>query len=162
MKEQLKKAAVPGSFAVLAKGEGWHSRRGACSLYFGGVPMATMTSLYSCTEPSCDRVETVDIADDPSKRFMACAMCCTVYCSAECQRRHYPIHKRFCKSIDALRSRLEQWREKTPLYQVSQTFMPIYADLEAFYGSLGPEKSARLLEWMGETKESVARKLSLR
>mmetsp|Transcript_2814 Transcript_2814/g.5938 ORF Transcript_2814/g.5938 Transcript_2814/m.5938 type:complete len:342 (-) Transcript_2814:149-1174(-) len=55
-----------------------------------------MASSRQCSLPACSEIETEE------KKFMRCTRCkASVYCSAACQRQHWPTHKPVCKAPGA-------------------------------------------------------------
>jgi class 3 adenylate cyclase len=60
------------------------------------VPPAFATDEYTCANPGCNNVESVD------RPFGACARCKKVkYCGVECQKSHWKAHKKKCNKGSA-------------------------------------------------------------
>eukprot|EP00466_Bigelowiella_natans_P001286 jgi/Bigna1/41036/e_gw1.49.85.1 len=51
----------------------------------------------SCSNPACTKVEA------KKQEFRGCGSCRRlVYCSPDCQKQHWPMHKNNCKKIKAM------------------------------------------------------------
>ena len=52
--------------------------------------------------PGSVACETCAAVPEPGAKFMACSRCHTTkYCSRECQKTHWGVHKKYCKTIAA-------------------------------------------------------------
>jgi hypothetical protein len=83
-------AACDPTNAVVLRSNASFAKLFATSTTIGVGGVTFLTTAVPCSNPGCS-----------APRLSRCSACGTPYCSAACQRAHWPLHKRECKSLTA-------------------------------------------------------------